>query len=107
MASKVIDLETRGAVVVIHVRHLDTDSYSRSVARAARQAWNALPHDTRMATRYRVSEYGHSVDGEGACLSTVAFGPSHEAARAALAPEVAKGHAYWSAKRDYWKRAYA
>jgi hypothetical protein len=83
MASKVVSMEHRGNVVIVTVRHLDSDSFSRSVQRAATKAWHTLPRETQRATRFLAADFAHDSTGRE-CVSTLAFGPSFDSAYAAL-----------------------
>lgn len=83
MASKVIAVEQTGGCVVVTIRHLNTDSFSRSVDRAANKVWRELPRDVQLRTRYVRANYAHTSFGRS-CYSTVAYGPTFAAASAAL-----------------------
>ena len=75
-----------GAVVVVEVRHLDTDSFSRSVSPTATRAWRRLPTAIQWETRYVSRQFAMMTDPNDprVCLSLVAFGPTRSAARTAL-----------------------
>lgn len=87
MASKVIGTErTEDGVIVVTVRHLDTDSFSRSVDRAARKAWRTFDRPTQQATRHTGANYACECQGRE-CVSKVGFGPSFDAVYRAVGRE--------------------
>lgn len=81
MSSTATVLVDEPGAVVVRVDHLDTDSFSRSVNRAANRAWRGSAH-ARTAT-YTSGLYG--LDNESgnprACHSIVAYGKSFDHAR--------------------------
>jgi hypothetical protein len=84
MASTVESTETtEGGVIIVTVRHLDSDSFTRSVDAAAKKAWRKFPHDVQARTNHTGGNYGERKEGR-TCWSRVAFGPSFEAAYAAV-----------------------
>ena len=79
MASKVISVSMPADVLIVEVQHLDSDSFSRSVDRAANAVWRRQPVAVRQGTRYVRVAYAHTSVGR-TCVSTIAYGPSFEAA---------------------------
>lgn len=82
MASKATILQDTAGAVVIQVDHLDTDSFSRSVDRAATRARKQAVHRntvTHVGGCYAFTGYGR------ACRSIIAFATSFDAADALIA----------------------
>lgn len=72
-------------LVIVRVDHTVTDSFSRSVMPASARGWKRAKH-RGAATSCRVAELApdFTVDGRK-CASFIAFGPTFDAARGALA----------------------
>ena len=84
MASKVVSVAESGATVLVTVVHGGRDSFSRSVQRAANKEWRTLPYGVRVRTACTTASFAHSTSASGQCVSTVAYGPTFDVARAAL-----------------------
>jgi hypothetical protein len=81
MASTARVLLDAPGMIVVRVDHLDSDSFSRSVNRAANKAWRNSRH-ARTAT-YTTGRYGmndHTEDYRQ-CASVVVYATSHGKAR--------------------------
>ncbi len=75
MASKAVAVEyLDNGTIVVRVEHLDTDSFSRSVDRAAQAAWKKQPLARRAAALHTGGNYGLHLEGRR-CYSLVGFGP--------------------------------
>ena len=81
MASKATVLYDAPGAIVVRVDHRDTDSFSRSVDRAANKAWKSARH-ARTVTHVK-GEYA-CFSEERACVSVVAYATSFDNALALI-----------------------
>jgi hypothetical protein len=84
MASTARVLFDAPGMIVVRVDHLDTDSFSRSVNRAANKAWKHTRNaNTALYTTGRYGMNDHTEDYRQ-CASLVVYGTSHPNARVLL-----------------------
>ena len=92
MASKVVGFSVGYGFIVVNVEHLDTDSFSRSVDRAANKHRKSYGAAIANANRYVKGEYAHTRVGHRKYLSTIVFSDSFEHAQRVLDGEVERMH---------------
>ena len=80
MASKAVAVDyAENGTILVTVEHLDTDSFARSVDRAARAAWRKHPRVQQLATNHVAANYAMITEGRK-CWSLVAFAPDFQTA---------------------------
>ena len=88
MASKATVLRDTPGKILVRIVHLDTDSFSRSVDRAANKAWKGTRNACTVS--HVKGEYAYAyTDNPRECVSVVAYSTSFDRASEAIRAHLA------------------
>ena len=90
MASTATIIRDEPGAILVRIVHLDTDSFSRSVDRAATKAWKGT-RNARTVSHVK-GEYAYAyTDNPRECVSVVAYSTSFDRASAAIRDHLGAG----------------